>query len=231
LEFALDLNILLRIALALGCGLVFGFERESHGRAAGLRTTALVCLSACLAMILSDAMYADSFAEHDEGSDWHPDPARLATGILTGMGFLGAGVIIRQGNVVRGVTTASVLWLATVLGLTFGSGFIALGLTGTVLAMVVLLLLPSLERKVANDWYSAATITAPLEGVTVSEISQALSELSVKVKNVELKCDYRQQVKVIRCRLKYKKGDTIALAEQAVQRLASLPGVQKVVWT
>ena len=112
-------DILIRLGLALASGLIIGYERETHGRAAGFRTTILTCVASALAMIISQMLYIDSA---DTSVTWRPDPARLAAGILTGMGFLGGAGIIRHDNVIRGVTTAAVLWFMTVLGLAFGSG-------------------------------------------------------------------------------------------------------------
>src|SRR5437763_16734032 len=91
---------------------------------------------------------------------WGPDPARLGAGILTGIGFLGAGTILRHANVIRGVTTAASLWFVTVLGLAFGSGQIALGLIGLVLGLVALHLLPRIERYIDSDWYATLSVTA-----------------------------------------------------------------------
>src|SRR5690606_37945306 len=117
--------VLLRLGLAALGGAIIGLERESHGRAAGLRTTMLVCIGSAAAMLISERLLA---AHTVPGSAWRPDPARLAAGILTGMGFLGAGAILREGNMVRGITTAAALWFVTILGLAFGSGEILIGL-------------------------------------------------------------------------------------------------------
>jgi putative Mg2+ transporter-C (MgtC) family protein len=113
------IDVLLRLGLSFVAGAVLGLERESHGRAAGLRTTTLACVAACLAMMLAHFFVRDPMFR---SMNWRPDPGRLAAGILTGIGFLGAGVIVREGTTVRGVTTAAVLWYVTILGLVFGSG-------------------------------------------------------------------------------------------------------------
>src|SRR5258706_10958488 len=106
-------DILLRILVASTAGLVIGWERESHGRPAGLRTTILTCIAAALAMIVSETLFTES-AVTTATSSWRPDPARLGAGILTGIGFLGAGTILRHENMIRGVTTAATLWFVTV---------------------------------------------------------------------------------------------------------------------
>src|SRR6266516_3454810 len=101
------LDIALRIAAAVISGFILGVERESRGRAAGLRTFVLVCSAASIAMIIANV----------GTGTWRPDPGRVAQGLLAGMGFLGAGTILRLGTVIRGLTTSAGLWFATVLGI------------------------------------------------------------------------------------------------------------------
>ena len=97
MNFTLSPEVSLRLGLAFGAGILLGIERESHGRGAGLlRTTALVCLAACVAMVISDSFYVTSFQLTGQSAGWHPDPARLAAGALSGMGFLGAGVVMGE---------------------------------------------------------------------------------------------------------------------------------------
>ena len=101
------------------------------------------------------------------------DPARLGAGILTGIGFLGAGTILRHENLVRGVTTAASLWFVTVLGLAFGSGLFSLGFIGVAVALATLLVLPVFERTVASDDYATLTVTASLDALTEDELKNA----------------------------------------------------------
>src|SRR6267142_7136509 len=128
-------EIFLRLLMAFLAGFVVGWERESHGRPAGLRTNILACVAAALAMVVSELLFAQSAVSTATGS-WRPDPARLGAGILTGIGFLGAGTILRHADSIRGVTTAATLWFVTVLGLAFGSGAFGVGFIGTGLALV-----------------------------------------------------------------------------------------------
>ena len=112
-------DILLRLAVALGAGVGIGFERSYHGRPAGMRTHALVCLAAALLMVLT--VYQ---------GQWFPaqldtvriDPTRMAQGVMTGIGFLGAGVIIKDGVAVRGLTTAASVWITSAIGILAGAG-------------------------------------------------------------------------------------------------------------
>src|SRR5262245_27600981 len=140
-------EMLLRLGMAFLAGLIVGWEREKHGRPAGLRTNILACLASAVAMVLSEVLFSRSAALGPTVS-WRPDPARLGAGILTGIGFLGAGTILRHENVIWGITTAASLWLVTVLGLTFGSGEFVLGLFGLGLAMIILYVLPLFEKHI-----------------------------------------------------------------------------------
>lgn len=135
------------IALRLFCtvlgGIVIGLNREEHGRAAGLRTTLLVALAASVSMIQMNLLLPT--AGKMPGSFVVMDVMRLPLGILSGMGFIGAGAILRRDNVVLGVTTAATLWFVTVMGLCFGGGQILLGLVTLVLGMFALVSLKRLE--------------------------------------------------------------------------------------
>ena len=227
LDELMQQDAFLRIGLAFAAGLVVGFERESHGRAAGLRTTTLACVSAAVAMLLSEYMIKKMGGA---SGGWRPDPSRLAAGILTGMGFLGAGSIIRHENAVRGVTTAAVLWLVTILGLAFGSGYIALGLVGWVIALITLFLLPYIERWVKNDWYASVSISAALNGPTEDELKKRIESTGVKVKEMELEFDLNQKQKLVRFDLKLKKNNLFEASKNVVHTLAQCPGVTAVKW-
>jgi putative Mg2+ transporter-C (MgtC) family protein len=223
-------DILLRIGLSLLAGLVLGFERESHGRAAGLRTTMLICVAACLAMLISEMVYVSG----DPSINWRPDPARLAAGVLTGMGFVGAGTIIREGYTIRGVTTAAVLWYVTMLGLAFGAGYIFVGMAGFAVALISLLILPYVESSIENDWYAKVNITTQLDGISNSQIKAKIEELGITVKSMELSYDRLHGNRTARCELKFKradrKHDVCALSEEVVEHLFKQEGVTHVEW-
>jgi putative Mg2+ transporter-C (MgtC) family protein len=229
-EQLLPSDIAVRIGCAFAAGLVIGWERESHGRAAGLRTTILVCTAAATAMLLSDRLYVETFYGKAQTSGWHPDPARLAAGILTGMGFLGGGVILRQGNLIRGVTTASVLWFITVIGLCFGGGYLLLGFAGVAVSFLTLIALPPVERFAAKDWYAVLHVTTSLEGTSVSEITGVLNALKITVKSLDWSQDLVQRTRTVKFFLKFKKSDLVGLPERIVNDLTRRAGVLQVHW-
>ncbi len=149
-------DITLRLLLTVLAGAVVGYNRAAGGHAAGLRTTILVGLAASLAMILANAMLslhgktADSFVQ--------TDVMRLPLGILTGVGFLGGGAILRRGDMIMGVTTAATIWVITVIGLCFGAGHLSLGALGTVLAVVALWVLKWLDDRIPRKRHAAVEI-------------------------------------------------------------------------
>ena len=121
------LEVLLRLAVTVAAGSAIGLNRGERGKPAGLRTTVLVCLAASVAMVLANLLLGTRGKPSD--SYVQLDMMRLPLGILTGMGFIGGGTILRRPDLVTGVTTAATLWLATVIGLCFGAGEIGLGLS------------------------------------------------------------------------------------------------------
>lgn len=223
-------DIFLRLALSLVAGFFIGAERESHGRAAGLRTTLLVCLSSCVAMIVSDSFYLESFS-HQGPSNWHPDPARLAAGILAGMGFLGAGVIVHERtNVVHGVTTAATLWFAAIIGLAFGAGSFGIGTVSTVLSLVILGLIPRFENRMDNDWHSDLRVRFLSTSAPVDEVTRLIGSLGMKIKGIDWKEDIGGGERTVLFHVKYKKGERLTLPAKAISSLRGLPDVREVHW-
>jgi putative Mg2+ transporter-C (MgtC) family protein len=163
-------EIALRLALAALAGAVLGLNRTERGMAAGLRTNLLVCLAAAVAMIEANLLLTT--AGRDPDSFVQIDPMRLPLGVLTGMGFIGGGAILRRGAVVTGVTTAATLWLATVLGLCFGGGQYGLGGATLGLAASVLWLLKRLELRISQERRALLAMTL-LEGGPTDEAIRA----------------------------------------------------------
>jgi putative Mg2+ transporter-C (MgtC) family protein len=132
-EWALNWEHYLRLALALLMGASVGFERELHDKPAGLKTISIVTLAGCLLAILSIRL-----GEVATGGAVQVDLARLAAGVVTGIGFIGAGTIIQSRDHVQGVTTAALIWLMSAVGMTLGAGFYGLALVTFALGWVAL---------------------------------------------------------------------------------------------
>ena len=138
-------EILLRLLLAIALGGVIGYDRERRSSTAGLRTHMLVCLGAALGMIVS----AFGFADVLRHPDIVLDPSRIAAGVISGIGFLGAGAILflRREEVVRGLTTAAGLWTVAAIGLAAGAGMYVASLLATAIAWAILSVLKLVERR------------------------------------------------------------------------------------
>jgi putative Mg2+ transporter-C (MgtC) family protein len=140
-----DVQIIIRLVLSVFLSGLIGLERQLHRRTAGLRTHILVCLGSCLIMLTSLYVF-------DIYKDKVPlDPARIAAGVITGIGFLGAGAIIREREGIKGLTTAASLWVIAAIGLAVGAGFYIAGIITTILALTVLLFLRYVEGKILCD--------------------------------------------------------------------------------
>jgi putative Mg2+ transporter-C (MgtC) family protein len=134
-----DKQIILRLLLALVLSGLVGFERQIHRRTAGLRTHILVSLGSCLIMLTS--LYVFDIYKNVASLD----PSRIAAGVITGIGFLGAGAIMREREGVKGLTTAASLWVVAAIGLATGCGFYIAAVFSTILTLVVLLFLRYIE--------------------------------------------------------------------------------------
>jgi len=132
LNWLIDSSVLFRLVLAVLLGGVVGMEREMHGRPAGFRTHIVVCLGATMLMVGSE--YYRGYVDLETVFD----PNRMAAGIITGIGFLGAGAIMREENMVRGLTTAGCIWFVAGLGIVIGKGLFPLALWGTLLVFIML---------------------------------------------------------------------------------------------
>ncbi|MCC7016974.1 MAG: MgtC/SapB family protein [Rhodospirillales bacterium] len=146
-----DLVILGRVAGALLIGGLIGIERSFHGRPAGFRTHSLVCIASTLLMIIT--VYQDDWMTHVAHDAIRTDPTRMAQGIMTGIGFLGAGVIFKEDLTVRGLTTAASIWVTSALGILVGVGFYYLAVVGTVATLVILSLFRFVERKLPSQYF------------------------------------------------------------------------------
>ena len=158
-------DVVIRLAIAIIAGVLIGYNRSEHGKVAGLRTTVLVCLAAAVAMIQVNILLP--LAGRPANSFVMNDLMRLPLGILTGVGFIGGGAILRRGDMTIGVTTAATLWVVTVIGLCIGGGQIGLGAAATALALFALWGLIWLEQKLPRE--QRATFSIEMDGLAPGE--------------------------------------------------------------
>lgn len=136
---SLNMLIALKLVIAMLCGGAIGFERELSRKAAGLRTNVLICMGSALFMIVS---------RHIGGGAPYTDPARLVAQVVTGIGFIGAGVILQSRGSITGLTTAATIFVVAAVGITIGDGMFGIGLLATMLIIIVLVVLRRVERYV-----------------------------------------------------------------------------------
>jgi len=213
MNFSLESIISLAVAAVLG-GLL-GLEREIHGRPAGLRTHLLVSLGAAAFMLMSPLVAAMSQVMPG-------DPGRIAAQIVTGIGFLGAGAIVKEGVNIRGLTTAACLWVAAGIGMACGAGLFAEALLIFGLAIVALVLLPSFEIKLKKHTYRVLEITLPID-TDVSSILEIIQTKEVLVIRCDLDRDYINGTLTATLILRlYQRGVTDKQAHSIIKGIESL---------
>ncbi|HYU69301.1 MAG TPA: MgtC/SapB family protein [Burkholderiales bacterium] len=146
----------LHLVIALAAGGIIGLERSYHGRPAGFRTHALVCIASTVLMILT--VYHVKWFEASFLERVTIDPTRMAQGIMTGIGFLGAGVIMKEGLTVRGLTTAASIWITAAIGILIGVGFYFPAGIATAMTLIVLSVFRWIERRMPIEFYANLTV-------------------------------------------------------------------------
>src|SRR5579863_1534149 len=182
-------DIALRLSLAATAGIVVGFNRGQRGRPAGPRTMLLVCAASALTMVLANYVAISGPPAGESQRSINVGALRLPQGILAGMGFLGAGAILKRGNFVQGVTTAASLWFMSVVGLCFGAGYLAIGLGGFAIAAVALFIVPWVEQYFHADHLSTVTVVTRPDGITEEELGQRLKAMKLDPQNFTI--DYQ----------------------------------------
>jgi putative Mg2+ transporter-C (MgtC) family protein len=181
IRVVLDLNEslvwLMKLLLAAVLGAAIGFEREAHGQAAGLRTNVMIGLGSCLLMMLSVDLH-NMFEGMDASSTLRIDPGRIASYAVAGMGFLGAGAIIKGKGSVRGLTTASGLWLVTGIGLSVGAGYFLPAVFTTACALLILYNMRHVKTYLSHDVYKMLSITCLDSESALGAIERTMAEFN-----------------------------------------------------
>lgn len=222
-------QIALRLVLASIASFVIGLNRNERGHPAGIRTTMLVCLAATLAMLQVNLLLP--LAGRQPGSFVMNDLMRLPLGILSGIGFIGAGVIIKKGGSISGVTTAATIWYVTVLGLLFGGGNIYLGIAGTLIAIVVLWLLKHMERYIPREFRGSLCVALSSEAPSEGELRQRILAGHCKIAHWKAVYSPAAELTAIDCDLNWTAtGSRMPETPAAIEQLRTLPGIRKLTW-
>jgi len=221
-------DIVLRISLTFLAGVLIGFNRGEHGRPAGMRTTLLVSLAACLAMLQVNALL--NIAGKSPSSFVVLDLMRLPLGILSGMGFIGAGAILRRDSLLIGVTTAATLWFVTVVGLCFGGGQITLGLLGLGLGILVLWCMRWVEQRTMQDRHATLRLVADASGPSEDQIRKLLTAEDYRIGALGISYMQLENRREFRYELWWRARRREHPHPAVVEKLAATQGVAKLVW-
>ncbi len=173
------LSMVSRLVVACLLGGVIGFEREHVHRPAGLRTHILVCVGSALVMITSEFIY------YHYSSHVNVDPARLGAQVISGIGFLGAGTIIKEGISVKGLTTAASLWAVSCVGISVGIGFYSGAVIATIIIFLILVVMKKTQSKVTSQKNIRLFVHTQVKKGEVNDLTKLIEEMGVKIKKTD----------------------------------------------
>jgi putative Mg2+ transporter-C (MgtC) family protein len=180
MDMIMEWEIAARLALAGIFGGIIGYERQAQHKSAGLRTHVLVCIGSCLIMVLSLNIY------YSVQGLTNADPTRLAAQVVSGIGFLGAGSIMKEGPTVRGLTTAASLWVVSGVGLAVGSGYYMSAFTTTGLVFLTLTILSRVEKKDCSMQLVSLVVTSVDVPGQIGQIGSILGHQGISIRDIKI---------------------------------------------
>lgn len=220
----LDVTLLLRLLLASLLGGIIGLEREIHGRPAGFRTHLLVSLGSCLFCISSVEFYR-IFGDFSGINPVGVDPGRIAAQVVTGIGFLGAGAIIREKASIRGLTTAACLWVAAALGIACSIGLFYLAISVTAVALISLLLLKQVEKRLRRDTYLTVRVWGSDTDDFITRVYAAISSCGIDYTDAKFDKHVERQQIFMEVQVKRARKGSVT---DIISTLSHLDGVKRV---
>jgi len=215
------------LLLAAVLGGIIGFERETHGQAAGIRTNLLICVGACLMMMLSLHM-EELFRHLDADSTVRLDPGRIASYAIASMGFLGAGAIIKGRGSVRGLTTAAGLWLVTGIGLAVGAGFLIPALATTVISFLVLYFIRRAKVFVSRDLFTVLSVRFSQRPRVLDQIRKIFSSYpDIVIQFINIQQNIPAEAITYRLPLQSKEK---LQREDIMQKILDMEGLEEISW-
>ena len=224
------LDIITRLLVATMAGGIIGLERSYHGRPAGFRTHTLVCLASSLLMLVT--MYQSRWFTGAALDIVRVDPTRMAQGVMTGIGFLGAGVIMREGLTVRGLTTAASIWITAAIGILAGTGLYSAVLIGSVITVGILTVFRKAENWMPSQIFANNTIVFGRDNyMSETEIRELLANNGFSVGNISYRLlengaqlEYRMTVRTMDSRNIEKLSNTFLGSTSIVEFNISMAG-------
>ena len=182
------INLIFRILVSCFCGIAIGFERKNRAKEAGVRTHCIVACASALMMIISKYGFYDLLQSAvSEGADVRLDPSRLAQGIVTGVGFLGAGMIYIQRGSIRGLTTASGIWATCGIGMAIGSGMYIIGLATTVIVLLIQFVLHQKTRFMTQHKIRSFTVYGVILEGFQQHMTDEMNKKGIAINEVSIK--------------------------------------------
>ncbi len=221
---AFDLELIIRLLLASLLGGMIGLEREIHGRPAGFRTHLMVALGSALFMGIS-LHFFHAYGSLSDGLAVRVDPARLAAQIVVGIGFLGAGAIIRERASVRGLTTAACLWVAAAIGTACGAGMLLIAVIVTAIALVSLLVLKRVEGLLSRDTYQQVSVLSITQDGQFERIAQVVQQCGSDLMETGVERDVEGGTVRFEFRVRVNSGTASC---RLVDTLSAVSGVKRV---
>ncbi|GAA0727811.1 MgtC/SapB family protein [Clostridium malenominatum] len=222
-----DWEVVIRLVLSAVVGGIVGMEREASHRPAGLRTHILVTLGSTLIMLISMYGFQGLGANNSGG-----DPARLAAQVVSGIGFLGAGTILRTGNNIRGLTTAASIWVCGCIGLAIGNGYYLGGLATTVIVMIVLRNLGFLQKKKYTSPNKLLIVQCKERIGLISDIGHVLEKNNISIKDIKVNNEENnEEIEDGMMEIRFKvtlppKLEDISFLDE----ILNLPGMENAMW-
>jgi putative Mg2+ transporter-C (MgtC) family protein len=215
--FDFELVSIGRLLLAVVLGGLVGLERQIHGRPAGLRTHVLVCLGSALILVVTQSLGPDV------------DPGRAVAGIVTGVGFLGAGVIVKSKEIVRGLTTAACIWFVAALGIAIGQGLYVIAVASTAISIIVLTLLAWFAHRISSVSYDCVHVGGRASNLDVIEAKcrEELTRSGFRVTGLYTRLDKQADSAALTIRLRTRR---VGKASDPSRRLIAIPEVNNVSW-
>jgi putative Mg2+ transporter-C (MgtC) family protein len=204
-----------------------GWERERRGRPAGLRTHLLVCVGVTLIMLVSEHIFVQ-YQVYKQDSILRIDPARIAAQVVTGIGFLGAGTIMRFRATVRGLTTAASLWVVAGIGLAIGSGFIIPAIFTAFIAIMTLVLLPKVEGEIKKDKYITMKMLIAGQEHFLDDIRSVLERYSLKLQTFKFERNIQKNEIMYDINVKYKDDEALIPASNDMTKI--IRDIKKLGW-
>lgn len=209
-HFSFYVEILIRLAAACVLGGIIGYEREHVHRPAGFRTHILVCVGSALVMVTSEFIY------YTYSSQVNLDPARLGAQVISGIGFLGAGTIIKEGVSVKGLTTAASLWAVSCIGIAVGIGFYSGAVVTTAVIYFTLIILKKLQSKMAINKITRIFVHTCLEKGQINEVTELITSLGVIITRLVVVSSEKDGELVLKITLDNCDAKTLALLTETL---------------